>query len=127
MKQKPYLRKIFVLPRLFVKTRDILEMNGFTQEPWLRVHTKIKFVSLLYIEQKLSTKLVRCNSLSCPPPGILSPGTLYPGVKCPTLVYLVPPLKFISYLFFFYNFCSATYFIALKMIFVCKIYYEWTK
>ena len=74
----------------------------------------------------------QCNSLSCPPPpGILSPGTLYPGVKCPTLVYLVPgdtlprgkvppPLKFISYLFFFYNFYSATYFIALKTIFCVK-------
>ena len=24
------------------------------------------------------------------PPSILSPGTLYPVVKCPTLVYLVP-------------------------------------
>ena len=77
----------------------------------------------------------RCNSLSCPPPPrylvpgdtlpraktwfILSSGTLQPGVKC-------PPLKFISYLFFFYNFYSATYFIALKMNFLCEIYYEWT-
>ena len=55
-----------------------------------------------------------------PPTSILSPGILYPGVKC-------PPLKFISYLFFFYNFNSATYSIALKIIFLCKIYYEWTK
>ena len=74
-----------------------------------------------------------CNSLfSLPPPGILSPGTLYPGVKCP------PPQKKknISYLFFFYNFCSATYFIAFKndlcvcvyvCVCVCEIYYERTK
>ena len=83
-----------------------------------------------HIVKTLRNLLLRCNnlsSLSCPPatppppvacprghfiPGlsvptwfILSPGTLYPG----------PPLKFISYLFFFYNFYSATYFIALKI------------
>ena len=54
------------------------------------------------------------------PPGILSPGTLYPGVKCPTLVYVVPgdtlprlyaPLKLISYLFFFYNFIVGMHFL----------------
>ena len=59
--------------------------------------------------------------------GILSLGTLYPWVKCSPPPAPPPPLKFISYLFFFYNFYSATYFIALKMIFLCKIYYEWTK
>ena len=58
-----------------------------------------------------SIKLVLVNSLSCPPPGILSPGTLYPRVKC-------PPLNLSVICFFFYNCYSATYFIALKMIFL---------
>ena len=47
------------------------------------------------------------------PPGILSLGTLYPGVKCPTVPPILSPLlKLMIYLFFFYNFYSGTYFIA---------------
>ena len=71
----------------------------------------------------------RFNSLSCSPQYLVPGDTLprgkvsHPSLSCPrghfTSGVKCPPIKLISYLFFFYNFYSATYFIALKMNFFC--------
>ena len=58
-------------------------------------------------------KLIPGVTVYLVPAGILSPCTHFPPK--------VSPLKFISYLFVFYNFYSATYFIALKLIFCVKM------